>query len=689
MGVLKIAAALYGNMSTTMAGVRLRFDARLSTRSQKGEFPMDTIAAVYVTNRDGCTYREVPVRKDGMMQVDFEMRAVEEGVRLTDRVKFHFFFRDNQDNLLKPVCAGHMELVQLADLVKDGGEFEVGSNFNTNVVRMSFQSNAEHSRDMHVDLLQLYQTKAITKSVLSDSERHLITMKQLDEHIASGLDEHTLVMSENGGHMFRSIFTAHMMQNEAALYSMYHIDFDEPHHIPKWLCTYLLAETLHHNAVTIEQVKAMDLRALTDFIASYAQAPMRSASATPYTKDETLVEDPVKFAMGFRAQMSEVFKRPCSHPYHLFQGKFGTILTDDCEGLVVVLQNLTNHLGYIFKNYAVDFKQADSYVSYNNIMKQYFPSDLFANMSSSYQNRLMDMAIFLGEHIAQKTIECKVTLASANAASMGGEGNQTEIQAHACASMVCNDPKFPYAVMLEGTSCVTDDQNSKRFKLGERFVTLADVATSLSMAPPFNTFMEQGLKTKIAVHLTHSHGSFYRTAFCQNDALLGSQIGQQALVFGVDMEYLSDDSIKVYMPVTGKLLGRPAAFDELKQYVMDRRAEIHLPLVDHGELRGKLNWAPMHPFKGCKELKPGRPFTTCLVHVLADGADHTSDQLLARAAAEAEAFNSKEENLDIGVMRAFKSMDGVSKVLHLYTDDTTTLSKRLGVSPGGSAAQTG
>ena len=268
MGVLKIAAALYGNMSTTMAGVRLRFDARLSTRSQKGEFPMDTIAAVYVTNRDGCTYREVPVRKDGMMQVDFEMRAVEEGVRLTDRVKFHFFFRDNQDNLLKPVCAGHMELVQLADLVKDGGEFEVGSNFNTNVVRMSFQSNAEHSRDMHVDLLQLYQTKAITKSVLSDSERHLITMKQLDEHIASGLDEHTLVMSENGGHMFRSIFTAHMMQNEAALYSMYHIDFDEPHHIPKWLCTYLLAETLHHNAVTIEQVKAMDLRALTDFMDS-------------------------------------------------------------------------------------------------------------------------------------------------------------------------------------------------------------------------------------------------------------------------------------------------------------------------------------------------------------------------------------------------------------------------------------
>lgn len=655
--------------------IRIRFNASLKTRSQKGEFPADTISTVYVTNRDDCTYCEVPVNNKGELSADFEMKPTTEGVKLTDRVKFHFFFRDNKDNLLKPVCAGHMALVDLADKTKDGGYFEVGSNFNSNTVKMSFKANDEHSRSMHLDLLKLYQTSAITKSVLCESEKHLETMKRLDEHIKGGLDTHTAITSENGGHMFQSIFTAHMMENEATMYSQYHIDFDQPENVPPWQCTYLLAETLSHNAVTIDDVRAMDLRGLTDFIASYAQAPMRSASVVPYTLDLTLNEDPRAYAQN-RTMLSEIFKRPYSHPNQILQGK-ATLMADDCEGLAALLLNNTNHLGYLYNNFSGDFKQTDTYMRYNNLMKRYFPKDLFCNMGAQYQNKLMELAIFLGEHVHKKVIECKITLVTANAASMGGEGQQHQLQAHATACMVCNHPNMHHVVVMEGTACMVDDQNSKRLKLGAEYVSLSDIANSLTMSAPFNMFTKSALKTKMAVHLTHSRGSFYRTAFCQNDALIGSQIGGQKLTYGVDMEYLADEKIKVYMPVTGKHLNE-GELESLKAYVQARRPEIHLPLVDHDELRAGLRWAPIVPFKGCKELQAGRPFTTCMVHVQADEYNPT-ESLLQRVTAEVDEFNSDPKNSKLGVMRAFASMDGVSKVFHMYTDDTTELVKRLSV----------
>jgi hypothetical protein len=652
--------------------IRIRFDAQITTKSNKGEFPPDTIAAVYVTNRDGCTYQCAPVSGKGAMAVNFRMEPTKSNVKLTDRIKFHFYFRDNKDNMLKPVCAGHMTMLELADMLKDGAHVEIGSNFNTNTVRMSLQSNHEASRDMHVDLLQLYKSEAITKSVLIDSPSSLKSCQKLDECIHKGLDNHTIVAPDNGGPMFQSVFTAHMMENECTLYTLYHLDFNEPENVPPWLATYMLTETLHHNAMTIEQVKGLPLKGLTDFIASYAQGPMRSASAVPYTSDMTLNEDPTEYIKS-RSMLSEVFKRPYSHPHAVLEGR-GTLQTDDCEGLVVMLQNLTNHLAYMYETHLEDFKQTNAYLPYNNLMKRYFPRDLFTGMSTQYQNKLMDLAFMLGEHVSKKTIECKVTLVSANAASMGGVGKR-EVQGHACASLVCNDPNSHHVVMMEGTACTTDDQDSRRLRVGKRFVTVAEVANALSGTPPFNQFMESNLKTRIAVHLTHSHGSFYRTAFCQNDSVLGSQIGHGKLMFGVDMEYLGDESVKVYMPVQGTDLA-PGEYDKLKKYVQDRRVEIHPPLVDHDELRESLKWHPIGPFKGCKELQQGRPYTTCLVHVLADERNSV-ESLVARVNAEVEKFNSDPGLTKLGVMRVFPSMDGVSKVLHLYSDDTDELSARL------------
>jgi hypothetical protein len=88
--------------------VRIKFDARVSVASKRGELPLDTIASVFVTNRDGCSYSEVPVDSNGMISVDFVMKPLQTDVKLTDRVKFHYFFRDVKDNALKPISAGHM-----------------------------------------------------------------------------------------------------------------------------------------------------------------------------------------------------------------------------------------------------------------------------------------------------------------------------------------------------------------------------------------------------------------------------------------------------------------------------------------------------------------------------------------------------------------------------------------------------
>jgi hypothetical protein len=670
----------------TQHSLRLRFDAKLRVMSEKGAFPSETIASVFVTNRDGCSHHEATVGRDGMMSVDYAMRALKEGVRVTDRVKFHFFFRDNADKMLKPICAGHIAVDDLISRVHTGGAaMRVMCNFNTNTVDMKFVRNEEYSRGMQTDLLKMGNMAAMAPSVLGvDTKGFVDKLKRLDESVTEGLHKNMTVTSENGGTMFQSLFSAHTMENEATLYTLYHHDFDGPENVPPWLCTYLLGETMHHNAVTPEEVKAMGPEALTRFIGSYAQAPMRSATATPYTDDLILNDDP-KFARTRKCtQLSEVFKRPFSHPYHLIQGH-GCLIDDDCEGLAALMRDLTNHLGLMFTSHreallpiiAAKGRGCASSLGGNSLMQAYFPDDLFSVMPVAYQARLMDMALHLGEFVAQKKIECNITLVSAMGASFGTKAR--EIQAHACASLVCNVPEHPIALMLEGTACMVDDQlyaAGKKVKVAGSYVPLVDIANSLTQNAAIANTIRDGLKCRIAMHITHSKGSFYRSAFCQSGTMLGSQIGSAPMQFGVDMEHLSDDGIKVHMPVTGLVLGE-GEYKKLEDYVRARSAEIHLPLVDHNVIRTNLHWAPMAPFTGCSMLQQGRPFLTCMVHVTSD-EKVTSNDLLARATAEADEFNKQQGYTEhIGIMRAVATMDGVSKLFHLYADDLSFLQKSI------------
>jgi hypothetical protein len=657
--------------------MNIRFNANLSVFSEKGEFPPDTVAAVILTNRDGCTHKTFEADPKGRITVDYEMKPLTSNASLTDRLKLHFMFRDNADGQLKHISAGHVELGELADLVKTGDNRTFQSNFCSNTVQVNFEKDP--LTRMHLEYQALQNTGGVTKSVLSDSDKHVNNMRTLDHSVRAGLQSNAEISKDNGGPMFKSMFTAHVMGGEAALYNLYHLDFQGAKNYPPWLATYMLGETLHTNGLTCEQVKALPPDQLTRFVASYAQAAMRSASATQYTADLTIDEDPKMAKTLKNTMLTEVFKAPFREPVRREPGKRRCLVDDDCEGLAAMICDSVNHLGHMHVNLQGQFTQNDNFLAYNSLRSEYFPRDLFSQMTVNQQSKLMDLAMYIGEKVHTKEIEPKITLVSANAASFGAEaGAPKEVQAHACASLVCNHPKYHAAIMLEGTACISDEVRAKKVDIGGEFVSMTDVVNTLSTQPPFNLTMSHPelnqTNVKLAMHVTHSKGSFYRTAFCQNDTLLGAQIGEAPMQFGVDMEYLSDHSIKVHMPVQGKIL-KDDEFEKMKAYVAARMDEIHPPLCDHCELRRDLQWTPMTLFRGHNQLDSNRPRMTAMMHVTVD--PDKVESVLQTFQNEADNFNSAPVHLKLGCCRVFPSMDGVSKVLDIYSDDLTVLQQQL------------
>ena len=421
---------------------------------------------------------------------------------------------------------------------------------------------------------------------------------------------------------------------------------------------------------------------ITKFIACYAQAPMRCRSATPYTPDTTMTEDPRLIDTARCTQLSEVFKRQFSHPYCFVWAKqHGTIASDDCEGLAALVRDLVNSLGCIATDHGDDIRQLDQFGRSKNLgtsalMEECFPEDLFKNMPPASRYKIINLALFLGEFVDSKKIEPHITLVSAMGASMEGGGR--EIQAHACASLLCNIPGHSMSVMLEGTACMVDDDelvgNKKLMVCGE-YVPVSAVLNGLTVDILGGCDRPD---TKSALHITHARGEFYRTAFCQNGEMLATNIGtgkSSSVTFGVDVEYLSNNGVKVYMPVTGTAL-EPGQYEELTQYIKDRSVEIHPPFVDGDKLRENLKWAPLMPFEGCPSLLPaGRAYSTLMVHVTVPADDDVRKLTLEAMQKSADEFNANFKNL--GAMRVFASMDGVTKTLHMFVDDLSALQESL------------
>ena len=669
--------------------MRVKFDAKLTTFSSQGEFPSDTVDTVILSNCDGCSHQTVKVEKNGLLKVDYEMKPLTCETKMTDRLKMFFYYRDNCDGLAKPISAGHIRLDKLADRARHGGEEPFQSNFCSNTVAVKFVPDPQNT--MHIDLQALRNNDSLRASVLSDinvdpPEKPKLNecvelMKLLDHSVKKGLQSNLEISKENGGDMFKSMFTAHIMGGEAALYNLYHLDFDGAHNYPPWLSTYLLAETLHTNSLTCDQVKALSPDLLTKFVASYAQAPMRSASATPYTPDLTLCESPELAKTRKCSMLSEVFKGPFREPVHYLEGKRRSLIDDDCEGLAALIRDGVNHLGFLYAKHNDLFNNSSNMLAYNTMMKSYFPQDLFGQFPKKDQIKLMDLAMHIGERVHKNELECKITLVSANGASYGSEGDMhgpKHVQAHACASLVCNHPTYPLTCMLEGTACIADEVTTKKVDIADESVSMSDLVNSLTVQPPFNNLFKfpdiPKEETRLAMHVTHSKGSFYRSAFTQSNTLLGAQIGDGPMSYGVDMEFLSDHKIKVHMPVQGKILGAEN-FDKLQKYVTARACEIHPPMASHEDLRTELKWAPMSLFKGCDGVDTNRPVTTAMLHVTTTPKYH--DTIMQQFKQESDEFNSKKVHTDLGFCRTFASMDGVTKVLHMYTDNLHPLQAQL------------
>lgn len=638
-----------------------------------------TVHTVILTNRDDCTYAIVNPNNTGAISVKYDMRSTRDDVLLTDRIKLFYYFWNKQKP--DPICAGHVHLLELATLIRDGGELSVRANFKENIVTMSIDRDAESAQRMHDAITRLFQTNKITRSVLGQSAQHMETIERLCVHMQSSMPEKMTISKVNGGSMFMQLESSHIMENERTIYPLYHLDFHMPHCMPPYLAPYLVLSTLHSMGVTIEQVLKMRSRKLLNFIAAYAQTPMRSPRAVPYTSDNTLTDDP---NAGEKAVLSEVFKRSWSYPF-----KEGALLADDCEGYAQLMQNLVYHLAYMHKNYTDDINSADM-GRYTTLMKQCFPEALFQT-TVDYNKRLMNLMLHLGEQIANKRIACHIVLGTANGASAETYASAPTLSGHAYACLINNDPEDPCSAILEGTACSIDDQTPKMLFVNGGYLPTSDVANYLTYNVGFNTFTGKEHKDmRLAMHITHDKGSFYKGAFLQNGILLASvrpehslmeegcdykHPGKENLLYGVDIEHLTDDSRKVYLPVTGTIF-QNKEFERLKEYVVQRQVEIHPPFVDHAYLMNSLKWARLPPFRSVEHLQTNRTYTTCMMHVCADQTLST-EALLARLTEEAAKFNASENNRALGIMHAFPCMDGATKVLYMFTDETSELEARL------------
>ena len=88
-------------------------------------------------------------------------------------------------------------------------------------------------------------------------------------------------------------------------------------------------------------------------------------------------------------------------------------------------------------------------------------------------------------------------------------------------------------------------------------------------------------------------------------------------------------------------------------------------------------------FRGHDQMDSNRPRMTAMMHVTVD--PDKVEETTKMFQKEADTFNSHPEHVKLGCCRVFPSMDGVAKVLDIYTDDLTTLQQQL--TPPGATPQ--
>jgi len=670
--------------------MQIKLSACATVFSEKEQFPNSTVRCVVVSNRDGCTYQRTDDVAKGRFNVDFDLRPLQQAVKLTDTLKFHIFV----DDLLVIVASGHVPMEMVAKCMSEPGfrgDFVVESNFKAVGVHIQIDPCIT---PLYVELPQMQPL------VLKDTKTYAALFNVFAGTVRGLLGQTTEISPQKGANMFANLLTAHNFQGELTTHVHFQHDIeptkeDSELFFLSGLTMLAAAEALHVQGVEAEVVLKWDVgsREFTEYCAMAVQAFQRSAHICPYLSDFNVKAD--LDAMG-RMQMDigESFKLPFREPYHGSATKALYVHADDCDGFATFMVYIKESFAHLYDDH-LSFTTAPAAMQFdtplpdninnnnnNNISRRYFPDHLF-NMTDSEKDTLLAVALKMGKAFKEKKLRCDVTLLSAGSAAFGeGEGT---MGGHAtCMLSNWSNPLEPFDIMMEGTNSIYADTDSTSIMIqtaeGLKSIPIIDICNNLTLQ--INGPIDRA-NNRFLQHVNlKTHSVFYKTAFCQNGVLLATPIGpdSKSLSYGVNMADISDYNKKIMMPVDASMLDNvvktKGTHELLQGYCRARRDEIHPPRVPLERVNESLGaWSPMTMFK-CPDAIRNRPFKVCLSST--SERDLERRMTIFKAAQEvANAWNNHPRDKNIGHFRVLLAFDSVYKILSLYTDDMSTIQRAL------------
>lgn len=651
--------------------MRVKFSAQAtvfsaSAMSMNGmrQFPADVVKRVIVCNRDGCSYQHITDVKDGKFDVDFVLEPLQQDVRLTDTLKFHFY---TGNSIPIVIAAGAITMRSVESLM------------NKNCIQpATFKCNFAPLH-VNVDFIPHGETLApsarpvMDTSALYKVESALEMMQVATANIANIIKSSLNIQTTCAAPMFCNLITAHNMQDCATSHMHFQSDveptqLDSMRFYKTGITMTALAETLHAKCLEADEVLAMDDSSpqFTSFVAGVCQSYMRSAHICPYVSDKVL--SPSLDAAGqIKHILSESFKLPLREP---FDPRAGFLCADDCEGQATFMLHLFRSFQHLFEanhdHHAVAF-----------------PSHMF-NMNEQEKLQIWNVAMKIGKLASSNHMRCDILLISAGSASLGDGGNN--IGGHATCVLVNNaHTDSPTDYLMEGTnSMVWEDDGSSIVVMKDGLVpiNIPMVQVANLLTDNLSSLLEpvDAADCRKMVHINKQlETKFYKTGFCQNGVLLAS-IGKTPteLNYGVNMDHISDYKLKVLMPVTPALLNKVTqtdnAHDFLQAHFQNRKCEIHPPAVSEqviGEVLSR--WTPVKAHAKNPALA-NRTYKVCLsMRSIRDPVERAV--ALANSVPKLAQWNEKYKA--VGFCDTYVAFDTLFTRLCMWTDNIPALQAAL------------
>lgn len=631
------------------------------------QFPANVINRVIVCNRDGCSYQHITNVKNGKFDVDFELAPVEKGAVLCDTLKFHFY---SGNAVPIVVAAGSVPMKSIIQLVE--GKSCLATTFRCNFVPVQVMVQCTPPSTPIVG----QALPAMEKSALWKTPKAI----QIFNATAVGLSQ---VISESlnlertcGAPMFCNLLTAHNMQDQATTHAHFQSDVeptaeDTKRFFKTGLTMTALTEALHSSCLTPADVLKMNSHddSFSLFVSAVCQSFMRSAHICPYVPDK-VVSPELDAAGQVRHIGSESFKLPFREPFLSGPKCAGFLNADDCEGHATFMLHLFRSFQHMYERYNGTSDKLDTV----------FPANLF-QMTQAEKQEHWDLAMHIGKLASQGALHCDIVLISAGSAALGDGGDN--IGGHATCVLVNETGAVPREFLMEGTNSMTWDDDSRTVNLIKAGLIpvqmeLVHVANLLTQNIQNIAGEPNEHDSRKVMHINKKlEKGFYKTAFCQNGRLLASK-SAPTLSYGINMDHISDYTMKVIMPVSAEFINKVTKNKKSSNFLDAHRAarssEIHPPRAPLSKIEDALKpWTAIQAYKKHSCLE-GRQYKVCLtMRSIRDPAERTA--VHNTLAAKLEEWNKKFSSL--GHCSAYVAFDTVFTRLCMWTDDIPKLQETL------------